>query len=314
MNRTEYEHLLAERGEIQRLLAGIPAESVLVRRSFLARLDSVEHRLAEVVAAPPAPARARLTFRGRPVVGGHGIFAEFGLKATGDFVGAVTAMTATIPGVRSSGSAKNRHANQLLITSTAICSFGFALEEYREYGDGHAYPEHEQTPVVLALGQTLALLQATLGSDDELTDAVVSVDRTAMAAVRTFLETLVTNEAVCALELDDASVSFRDVSDVRRSLARLSHGNIHEEVQSFEGQIRGILPKLRTFEFKLTDSGEVIAGRIGPGIIDPDALNQHLYERARLQVTAVLVGAARPRFVLNEQPEWLGPSSAAAGQ
>ena len=40
--------------------------------------------------------------------------------------------------------------------------------------------------------------------------------------------------------------------------------------------------------------------------MDPDELNQHLHQSARIQVTAVRVGTGRPRYVLNEQPEWLG--------
>ena len=73
---------MAERMTLKRLLSEIPGEDVLDRSGLQARLEDVENELA--ASGPPRsanPAR-RLTFRGRPVVGQHGIFAEFGAKAT----------------------------------------------------------------------------------------------------------------------------------------------------------------------------------------------------------------------------------------
>jgi hypothetical protein len=53
-------------------------------------LEEVHEHLA--AAGPPGhePVRARLAFRGRPVIGHYGIFAEFGTSATSAFVLAVS--------------------------------------------------------------------------------------------------------------------------------------------------------------------------------------------------------------------------------
>lgn len=302
MNREEHDHLLAERSTLQRIIADIAEEDVLDRSSFLSRLKNVEQRIAAIEADTRMPARARLTFRGRPVVGSHGIFAEFGMTATKAFTDAISMMAAAISGpLASSGPIPNREQNQLLITSTAVGSFGFELEEHL---DGRLLLENE-TALSLALAQTQGLLQGSVGSDDELADAATGTDPRVVAAVRAFLDNLITNEAVCTVELDGRKFSFRDVGEVRRSWERLSQDNLHEERQTYTGEFQGVLPKRRTFEFRVASSDEVITGKVGPGISDVDVLNQHLHTLARIDVLATRVGNGRPRYVLNQIPELL---------
>jgi hypothetical protein len=283
----------------------------LTRGSFVARLEDVEERLAAIGSAPPQPARARLTFRGRPVVGGHGVFAELGIEATSRFVETVTTMAAALAGpLGSSGRIPNRDQHRLLITGTAIGSFGFELEEYREpQGEQLSLGLEVESAVAQALRQTTELLGSTLGSDDALTDAVATVDPRTRAAVRSFLETLVTHEAVCAIESSNGAPGFRfsDVGQVRRSIERLGQHNVHEDERSFEGELLGVLPILRTFEFRTTGDDLLIRGKVGPGITNPGELNDHRHRRAHINVTEVRVGTGRPRYRLNESPEWLEP-------
>ena len=302
MSREERDHLLAERNSLQRILAEIPAEDVIDRSSFQARLDDVEQRIAAIPADTRMPVRARLTFRGRPVVGSHGIFAEFGMTATKAFTDAISMMAAALSGpLASSGRIPNRDQNQLLITSTAVGSFGFELEEHL-----NCPPLlDDESALSLALTQTQALLQGSVGSDDELADAATGTDPRVVQAVREFLDNLITNDAVCTVELNDKKFSFRDVGEVRRSWERLDQNNLHEEPQTYTGEFQGALPKRRTFEFNVTGSDVVVTGKIGPGISDVNALNTHLYEPARIEVMVTRVGNGRPRYVLNKSPEWL---------
>jgi hypothetical protein len=309
MIRDEYEHLIAERGTLERLLADIPEEQVLTRGSFLARLEDVQEQIASAQGRVWNPARASLTFRGRPVVGGHGVFADFGVEATSKFVLAVTTLAASQSSpLGAAGPIPNRSQHRLLITGTAVGSFGFELEEYRE-------PVAEQLPlgleaettVALALAQAQDLLVRALGAgDDELADAVVGIDRRARNAVRDFLETVAAGEATFALVTDSAAVTFPGVSDVRRAIQRLGQDNLHEALETFEGAFQGVLPKCRTFEFTLADSAEVLTGKIGPGISDPNVLNGHLQESVQIRVVSVRVGAGRPRYMLDELPVWSG--------
>jgi hypothetical protein len=316
MIHDEHTQLLAERGTLQQILDGIPEDSVLVRSGFLARLQEVEQRIEATSAAVRKPARARLAFRGRPVVGGHGVFADFGTDATGEFVRVVTALAGALATpLGSSGPIPNRDQNRLLITSTAVGSFGFELEEYLEpQGDQLPLGLEVETALAQALAQTQELLQSTLESDDELADAVTNIDPRARTAVRTFLDTLASNEATFDLEFGDRVVRFHDVGEVRRSMDRLGQENLHEDLESLTGTFQGVLPKQRTFEFKLDDSEQVVTGKVGMQVANPDVLNQHLNEPARIQVTAVRVGTGRPRYVLNELPVWLEKSRQSEAQ
>lgn len=93
MSRGEYLHsLLGERTALERMIAETPEEDVLDRASLSACLKSAEAALSQVEPDEREPARVRLTFKGRPVIGSHGIFAEFGMKAAFGFAEPVTAM------------------------------------------------------------------------------------------------------------------------------------------------------------------------------------------------------------------------------
>ena len=61
------------------------------------------------------------------MVGGYGIFADFGTKIVGALNEAVTSVAASLSGgLAAKGPIPNREKNQLLITSTAVGSFGNA--------------------------------------------------------------------------------------------------------------------------------------------------------------------------------------------
>jgi hypothetical protein len=281
MNLQEYKRLLAERSSLQRMLAEIPLEDVLDRSGLESRLKVVEAEIGSVTAPDREPARARLTFRGRPVVGQHGIFADFGAKATSAFADAVAKVAAGLSG-RTTQSSANREESRLLITGTALGSFGFELEEAPI---GNTLDFGEGTVAGQSLELTQTILRSTLGSDDDLADSVASAGPRAAAAVRTFLELLATNEAVCALGVNYKAFQFKDVGEVRRG-------------------VEGVLPKARTFEFKISGSDEVIRGKVGSDIATPDEINGHLHKATTIDVLATRVGTGKPRYVLLKLPEW----------
>jgi hypothetical protein len=300
MNPREYKQLLAEAHALEQLLGEIPTENVLERPGFEARLDHVKQLLSSAIPPSREPARARLTFRGRPVVEHRGIFVEFGTKATNAFTDAVAKFAAAISGpLAPMGPVPRRDESQLLITSTAFGSFGFELEEFRpeqlEFGDPSTSAQ--------ALEQARSLLQSTIGTDDELADAASGTDPRALEAMRSFLKVLADNEAVCALELEKAEFRFSDVGEVRRSAERLSQDNLTENDIFLTGEFQGVLPKARTFEFKLTTQ-EIIRGKVGPAITDPDDINRHLHRLVKITVQETRVGNGKPRYVLSATPNW----------
>lgn len=303
MNRQDALHLLGERSALQRMIADTPEEEVLDRGSLIARLEEVEYQIAQVQIDEREPARARLTFKGRPVIDSHGIFADFGMKAVNSFTEAVAAVAASLTApLAAMGPIPNREQNQLLITSTALGSFGFELEEYRL---GQLTLD-DQSTVELALERTQNLLQGSTDPDDELlADSAAELDQRALDKVRAFINTLAESDATCTLQFRNRAFRFTDSGQVRRSLQRMSQDNLHEEEQILKGEFQGVLPKRRTFEFKLQETDEVIAGKIGPAIATADEFNAHLYRPVSVRLMVTRVGNGRPRYLLLETPDWM---------
>ena len=302
MNRQDALHLLGERSALQRMIADTPEEEVLDRGSLIARLEEVEYQIAQAQIDEREPARARLTFKGRPVIDSHGIFADFGMKAVNSFTEAVAAVAASLTApLAAMGPIPNREQNQLLITSTALGSFGFELEEYRL---GQLTLD-DQSTVELALERTQNLLQGSTDPDDELlADSAAELDQRALDKVRAFINTLAENDATCTLQFRNRAFRFTDSGQVRRSLQRINQDNLHEEEQILKGEFQGVLPKRRTFEFKLQETDEVIAGKIGPAIATADEFNAHLYRTVSVRLMVTRVGNGRPRYLLLETPDW----------
>lgn len=299
MKHHEYTQLQAEKKSLERMLANIPAENVIDRGGLQAKIQGIEQALRAAGSSSIAPAKAKLTFRGRPVIDSHGIFAEFGMLATKAFTDAVTAVASSFSGPLSAmGPIRNRDQNQLLITSTAVGSFGFEVEEY--HGEALPMALEGQSAVGMALQHVQSVLQGTIGSDDELTDTAAGTDPRALTQIRSFLEIVASNDAVCALEYKEHTFRFNDVSQVQNSLERLSIDNIHQNEEVLFGEFCGVLPSRRTFEFKIAGQPDVFVGKVGPNITNADILNDHLHVPLSIRVASTRIGSGRPKYQLIE--------------
>lgn len=303
MNRTDRLHLLSERETVRQMLLTMPEANVIDRCSLEGRLEMLDEQLQGAPTDEQEPARARLTFNGRPVVGSHGIVADFGMRAVSSFTEAVSTMAASLVSpLAASGPIPNREQYQLLITSTALGSFGFELEEFRS---GQLSLE-ASSPMAQALESTQNLLRGTLGNDDELADAASETDPRALDKLRSFLQVLSDNEAMCHLQLKDQMVRFTSVEQIRTSLRRLSRDNLREEEQALEGEFLGVLPLSRTFEFRLMQNQEGIRGKVAPTVQDIEQINRHIGQSVRISVMQTRIGHGRPRYLLLAMPAWAG--------
>ena len=288
------------RDERNSLIADVPSEDVLDRMSFEARLREIDRELGTGTAPTRLPMSATLTYRGRPVVGSQGVYAEFGMSATQAFTRTVATMAASFAGtLAATGPIPNQDDFQLLITSTAIGSFGFRLEE-----PGDELLFDTDTPVGQALTSTQRLLESTTGSDDDLTEVTAGTDPRVIKTARDFLQVLAGRDAVCNLTVGTKSFRFADVAQVRRAIDRLAQENLHEQEESFTGVFQGILPKSRAFEFRIQNDSTIIRGKIGSGVSNPADLNRHLDQSITINLMATRVGNATPRYVLHQLPAW----------
>ena len=296
---TQRDSLIAEQRFLAERVAALPVAATLTRRSAEARLQQVDVLLAQMPATPPR-ASVRLTFRGLPVLGSEGILADFGMKAVNAFSEAVAAVAASLSApLAAMGPIPNRDANQLLITGTAVGSFGFELQEQPT----NQADLLEPSAVGRALAHTQNLLLGTTAPDDELlADTAAELDQRAIDKVRTFVAVLRDNEATCALQFGARSFRFNELAEVQTSLDRLSHDNLQEDQVVVSGQFEGMLPRRKSFEFRRADSGEVLTGKLAAAIQRPEIVNAHLYEPVSVQLIRTVVGRGRPRFVLAALP------------
>ncbi len=299
---TEHASLTAERSFLEARLAELPDHARLTRQSTESRLRAVAEQLARLPRVSLAPAPVRLTFRGRPVLGSQGIFADFGAKAVSSFSEAVAAVAASLAApLAAMGPIPNREINQLLITGVAVGSFGFELQALPQQQADWTEP----SAVSRALQQTQNLLLGTTAADDELlADTVAELDQRAVDKVRAFVSVLLENDAVCTLQNGDQVFRFTELGQVQASLARLSRDNLQKSVIALEGSFEGLLPKRRTFEFRRADTGEVVGGKMAAAIERPEAVNDHLGEPVIAQFAQTTVGHGRPRYLLQALPEW----------
>lgn len=295
MNKTHW-YIASEIRQLEELLAHTPKESVIERMSLEARLKNARDTLDKV----PAQAesfKTRLTFRGKPVFGSHGIAADFGAKVTGAFSEAFASIMAGLnEQLRDIGPIPNKDRNQLLITGTAIGSFGFEFE--LPVQPQTLFPEQNHAEAAISKIESLLRLSAE-GSDDDIAEIIDEIHPRAVKKVHEFLELLVQQQAWCALEFGEKIFRYTDCEQVKTSSARLQDDNIQEKEESFYGELQGVLPAGRTFELKLLDQEGLIRGKIDTAIENPDVLNREwLHRPVNIKLNVMTVGQGRPRYSL----------------
>ncbi len=295
MNYQEHRMLSSEINQLESLLSKISENRVLERMGLEARLKSARHKINNID-LDTLRKKAVVTFRGQPVVGSHGIVADFAAKAAGSFTEAISAVAAGLSGDLSyMGPIPNRNQNHLLITGTAVGSFGFEFEVPKAE-ENSLFPGTSDAEVALEKMQSLFQM-AMDGNDDALTELVDEIHPRAVKKAVDFLDVLKSNSAWFAMEFREHTFRFSDVNQVQMSIDKLSDDNIREETEQYNGKFQGILPSSRTFEFKAGD--EIIKGKIGPMIGDPNILNQeYLDQAANITLHVTQVGQGKPRYTL----------------
>lgn len=286
----------SEIAELEEILRAMPQTEVIARISFESRLRSAKAALA-ALANSPIVKKVKLTFRGKPVFGSHGIAADFGTKAAGAFSDAFAAVAAGLTeSLQYMGPIPDKAKNQLIITGTAIGSFGFEFELPPQKTD--LFPDAGRTEEALQKLQDLLRISAE-GSDDEMAELVEEVHPRAVRKVADFLACLVQYQALCGLEFEDRFFRFDSPEQLAISTERLQEGNIREREEEFIGSFAGMLPSGRTFEFNLIDGNAPIKGKVAAEIEDPDLINREWLKRpAKIKLGVIQVGQGRPRYTL----------------
>ena len=306
MDVHEYRFLLSERAALRDLIDRAPPGSVITKMSFENRLRQVEEQLESFGGCSPRVVNARLTFRGKPIMGSRGIDAEFGSDAAKLFANAVRTVGASnYAPLSSRGPVPHGEDYRLLITNMARGSFGFQFEQASQ----QLPLAGESTPVELAIAQFKGILEASVGTDEQLAEAIIETDQRALGEIRKFLKIVADSDAVCALEFCGDQFKFIDVDQVRRSESRLSEDNIREDDVTLTGYFEGFLPISRRAEFHITQAnadflneaiGTVISGKVESDVDEAIRdINEILKRVVRVDAHTRRVGDGRPRYVIS---------------
>mgnify|MGYP000867311693 CR=1 FL=1 len=300
MNRRELENLRSERGEVLRMLKNIPQDRVIDRGSMEYRLRQLEDMI-NASSEHPIPARAVMTFRGKPVVGNNeGIYYGFATKAISSFADAVVLAERDGDELSDLGPIPGKKGGGLIIKDTVIGSFGFELEEVI---DSDQKPE-EETRTAQALKQVGEILMNTQASDDELAQSISDVHPRVLRSLQSFLEHLAASGATAAFQVNDHTFRFDQIAEISRGAERLKTENVKEDEDVIRGRFIGLLPKRRTFEFVKEGETETLVGKVMKGLEDISIINNHLDAVTDVKFKVTRVGQGRPSYVLMEVPTW----------
>jgi len=299
----ERQFLESEISTLEELISQTPEEDVIDRKSLEARKRKVEAELSTLRPPYYESARARLTFRGKPVIRSEGILTKFAVSALNEFQTMVAALGASQDTqLGSRGSVPNQDRYRLMVTGAGpFGSFGFEVEEAPK--DNNML-DPELSPVKEAIDKARSILvMASELNESDLTKAIADADPRAIVAVRDFIQLMTDNEATCVLESDGGFVQLGSVEQIKAIEECLDVENIREMDMDIIGRFEGALPAHRTFEFLIENRNEMIFGKVGPKIENVKEINDILYKPARIRVHTKQVGTSRPRYTLTSYEE-----------
>ena len=297
MTSKNLKFLLAEKSQLEDLIANLQSFEILDRASLEHRLSKVNESVSKFDTGQRVPAKMKLTFRGRPVIGSHGMDADFASKIMVEFSNTLASVSASRDGpVPSKGRIPGRSGKRVLITSTAIGSFGFELEEVVDSADPNL---RDSTPSDLeqAFETTQQILEgARTSSNDVFAETLSNIGDRTIGCLRSFLKTLSDSEATFAIDFKDRLTRYRDLSEIVQAFQRLV-AEVQEDERVITGLLLGILPVRRSFEFQLED-GAVITGKIAQSVGDLESLKAHFGTKHSFRCKSVRVGNGKPSFTI----------------
>lgn len=303
MSRHERQFIESEINELKRILGNIPQDKIIKRKGYEHRLKEAEATL-RLMQAESAPETMTITFKGKPVRGTHGIYADFATKIMGKLSDAFAALVTIAKGktLGSAGPISESYNHKLLITGTALGSFGFELElpPPEPMGtpvQGSLLPK--DNPIIQARDMLERVLTQSLeGDDDQLAESLEDIDQRALNKIQAFYEVLQQDEAIFSLAIGTRQITCPSVEKAQQAGARLKSDNIATKEACFAGQLAGVLPQRRDFEFIDTEKG-FIRGKIDKSIDDANVLNREwLGKPASIRLVSRTVGQGRPRYTL----------------
>lgn len=224
---------------------------------FAHRYELLKSKVDELEGAIATHASVALFFGGKPVLGSKGISAEFAGGALEKFQDLVTRTFAQeeIGQLGKKGPIPQKNNTKLMVTELARGSFGFVLDEMSEQS------EIQETALKLMVDEVAHIVEETGSPYEPDFEAMVeSLDPRTLIALKEFFYLLDNSEATIRL-VDDKRDFLLDKSAIHRGRVRTEATSIDEIEEVANGELLGLLPEHRKFEFKPVEH-EAIYGTV----------------------------------------------------
>lgn len=260
VTKIHIDSLRSEIDTIRALLERSAGRDPLGSRSLQRRLQTLENELREFELRRSNIASVALVFDGRPVRGSSAIEADFAGKALQDYQELIAKHVASEEGPlaeRGRLSQAIHKQARMNVTGLMYGSFGFLLEEDNSDQFGMF-----ESPAQKAVQSVTDLLQIVTANDGDQFDAKLDdLDIRIFHTLKRFIATLHRAGSTLRLAEPQREISF-DSSSVERAFERVSKVEVEEIDETLEGDLLGLVPVQRRFDFRRSDSGEILQGRV----------------------------------------------------
>lgn len=266
-NFLERSRLVAEQVSLRELIDSLRKDDLLGRASLQKRLEWVEQQLRDASATRGTRAQIALAFDGEPVLGSYGIDAEFSAKVLHSFqstVSSVFAANAREGFIGERGPTVGAKDSALKVTGVVHGSFGFVLEEVNLAGE-----QWTDSALLNAASDAVRLVERL--SLESLEDAEVmldSVNPRLLKDLEEFFGAVHSGGATLKISQEDHTAVL-DRAAVERAYTRVKDVSVEEREEILRGELLGILPDSRRFEFQAF-------GNLVKGLATPEVAQSYL--------------------------------------
>lgn len=245
---------------VDALMAGLNENDLVGRMSLQYRRDQLREELESLSGELVTTGSVVLSFEGGPVTGSRGVDAEFASNALHSYQDLIAKQMAAFEtgGLSQRGPVPDKEAARLNITNVVHGSFGFQLEE-----NGSNEPQFLESAVKRSISAVDDLLLAFASNTEEVyTSALSRIDRRVFIGVQKFYESLYQDSAALKIIEDDRSLTI-DRQAVEVARGRIQGLEVVDEELTMIGELLGLAPIQRRFDFQTSDSRLVISGQVG---------------------------------------------------
>ena len=259
--KLRYNNVVAQIGAIDSLLSTISPTNFASKIGLEEKKAELQSVLSGIQIDEEKLANISLYFGGKPVDANRSIDADFATAALSSYQDIITKIWkegSRDPSQSVSTNAAWKDASHLHITNVVRGSFGFVLEEV-DYNGTPLF----RSALKEAMDKAVEIIAGLADQDDDVfSDAMAVMDSNVLNALRNFYKIIYKSEAVFRMVEGNTDQTF-NLNAVERAYQRTELTTVEDEEFSIDGELLGVIPIARRFEFKRSDDGSVLAGKVG---------------------------------------------------